>query len=853
MSESIERLLQQALALPPHQRTAFVEEACRGNAGLRDEVVSLLAEAAAAETFFDRLSGAVFDSSLSSASGRGAPVVDAPDLRAGEVVGHYRITSLIGRGGMGSVYRARDMRLDRDVALKFLPSALGAEPDAEARALREARAAAALEHPNVCNIHDIGDAGGGRLFIAMAYYQGETLRERLGRGSVPVEEASRITVQIVRGLSAAHSHGIVHRDVKPGNIHLGMDGTVRLLDFGLAVAANAPLAGLGMTPGTIAYMSPEQIRGEALDARTDLWSLGVVMYEMLAGVRPFYGTNAPTLAKAILHQKPEPLSRRRPDIPAMARIVDRLLRKAPAERYEDAGALLRDLEGEAPSKAIGRGARWATARRTALLVGGVLLFAVAVSILGPGRLWDTPRSALGALGEGQPTIAVLPFLDVGPDSSDAYLAAGMTEELIATLARAGNVRVIASSSLSGFRGRETDLRLIGDSLRVSNVLRGDVQRVGSRLHVRVRLAARDGSTRWSQTYDREFTDVLAVQEEVARAVAGELGLRFDRERQLGRHRTRNINAYELYLRASDPLLARSESGVLKAQEYFEQAVAADPTYAAAHAGLALMYVRRARTSSEPGMPITRLLRLAENSAARAVALDDSLAEAHYALGRVREATLEFGLAEASLRRAVALDPLRSIYHRSLAYLHAWGWRPREELEEARRGLEADPLNPYAHIALAGALFANRRYDDALSQLHQIAAIQPPLQGAAFTEAQCYWKKEMRQEAIALLRPRAEGGEPLFVALLGYMLAQSGQQLEARQLLAGLLDRHARSGDGTFHVAVVYAGLGDLDAAFSWLDRSIDDRSIGSVIMANTFEDLHRDPRFDQLRRRLGLQ
>lgn len=483
-----------------------------------------------------------------------------------------------------------------------------------------------------------------------------------------------------------------------------------------------------------------------------------------------------------------------------------------------------------------------------------LLAVIVAAVVWSGAGAKASRSALASLRRTEPSIAVLPLTNLSTDSADAALAVGMTEELIATLARAGDVRVISSSSTSAFKGREIDPRQIAESLGVSNLLAGSVRKTGSQLRVQVRLiTARDGSTRWAQAYDRDFQDVFSVQDEIARAVAGELELRFDKERQLHRHQTRNIAAYELYLRGSDPLLLRSEGGVWRAQDYFEQAIAADSTYAAAYAGLALVHVRRGRTTNDPGMPLRELFALAESTARKAVALDDSLPEAHYTLGRVLEAMLEFPSAETEIRRAIALDPSRSIYRRSLSYLHAWAGRPEDELAEARRALETDPLNPYAHAAVASGLYGNRRFDEALAQFARVAAFQPPLQAVAFGIAQCHAQKQRWPEAIAALRPQAEAGDALYRGLLGNLLARAGQRDEANRLLADLIARREKTGVGAFQVAVVYAGLGDFDQAFAWLDKSIDDRSIGSVIMGPTFDDLHRDPRFSQLRRRLGFQ
>jgi serine/threonine protein kinase len=316
MSEQAERLFEQALALEPDRRNAFVDEACRGHPELRQELMSLLRESRAADDFFGLLNDAVFSATYSGAEDHQSSA-EPPDgeLHPGDVIGQYRILSLIARGGMGTVYRAHDVDLDRDVALKFLPAYFGTQPGADEQLLTEARAAAALEHPNVCTIHEIGQTDDGQRFIAMACYEGETLKERLLRSPLSVEESVSIAVQITRALAAAHAHGIIHRDVKPGNVMLGSDGTVRLLDFGLATVTTATLAPSALTPGTVAYMSPEQARGDPLDARSDLWSVGVVLYEMLAGVRPFRGESARSLRDAILHQEVEPVSSRRSELP----------------------------------------------------------------------------------------------------------------------------------------------------------------------------------------------------------------------------------------------------------------------------------------------------------------------------------------------------------------------------------------------------------------------------------------------------------------------------------------------------------------------------------------------------------
>ncbi|MEO8575916.1 MAG: protein kinase [Gemmatimonadales bacterium] len=870
MSDELDRLYDRALELPHDARASFIAEACAGNETLRADLQSLVAASEEAEKFFANFGSAVMSPPIlaeaveeavgsRSDSPPSARLREENMLQDGALIGRYSIVGLLGRGGMGTVYRARDTRLGRDVALKFVYPHVVSDGDAEERLLAEARAAAALQHPNICVVHEIGETADGQPFIAMALCEGNTLKRRLAESAIPPDEAIAIATQMARALNAAHSRNIIHRDVKPGNIMLEPDGTAKLLDFGLAKASDVSASRPGSTPGTVAYMSPEQVRGDAVDHRSDLWSLGVVLYEMLAGQRPFRGGSDRVILQAILHDQPEPLRSVCAGLPTqLGAVVERLLQKDREERYASAADVLIDLgkvtfdgrDGIASDTS-----RPKQKRRVVLLTG---VAAVVVAILGfmlwSGQRDSASRSAVSASRVAEPSIAVLPLANLSGDSIDAPLAVGITEDLIATLARGGGVRVIASTSTSAFRDRKMDVRQIADSLGVSNILEGGVQKRGSQLRVEVRLiAARDGSTLWSQAYDREFKDMFAVQDEIVRTVAGELGLRFDKDRQLRRHHPRSMVAYEAYLRGSDPILMRSQAGVWKALEYFQEAIKADSTYAAAHAGLALVQVRRGRTTSDPGMPLRELFALAESSARKAISLDDALPEAHYALGRVLEVTLDFPAAEREIRRAIALDPTRSSYHRSMSTLHGWASRPKEELAEAQLALETDPLNPYAHVSLSSGYFANGRFEEALAQLDRVAAVKPPLQAVAFVIAQDYNQLQRLPEAIAVLRPQADAGDPMFRGLLGYMLGRSGQRDEANKLLADLRARFDRTGVGAFQVAMVQAGLGDMDETFVWLNKSIDDRSISTMIMGPTFKDLRSDPRFEKLKERLGLR
>lgn len=493
-----------------------------------------------------------------------------------------------------------------------------------------------------------------------------------------------------------------------------------------------------------------------------------------------------------------------------------------------------------------------------VILYGVAALLLAAVVFAAMRLRDESIDAPAA-ETVEPSIAVLPLSNLSADPRDAPLTDGMTEELIARLAKTGDLRVIASTSAFAFRNRPTDVRSIADSLGVSNILEGGVQKIGSRLRVQVRLVnARDGSTLWSETYDREIEDVFSVQEEIARSVARELGVRLaaNASTELHRPQTRSVAAYELYLRGDDPALLRSDSTVREGLEFFRQAIAIDSTYAAAYAGMARMYSRLAGMD-DPGMPIRELRALAEEAALKAVDLDDSSAEAHAALGLVRMySDYDFISAESELKRAIELDPTQARIREWLVLLYLRTERPSEALAEARRALELDPLSPSAHAEVAHALVANGRYNEALAQLEHIAEVQPPLLRTAVIAAQAYAKKQMWAEAIAALRPRAEKGGPQSLPLYAYMLARAGHRDEALRILATLFDRWRRGEGRAFEVAVVYTGLGDFDQAFAWLDRSMDDHSLLMYshfnIMEPIFEDLRSDARFERVRERLGL-
>ncbi len=724
----------------------------------------------------------------------------------GKTISHYRITEKLGEGGMGVVYKAEDTKLERTVALKFLsPHILGDQHD-RARFVHEAKAAAALNHPNVCTIHEIDEAD-DQVFIAMEFVDGENLRTRLRVGPLEVNDALDIAAQIAEGLSAAHRKGIVHRDIKPANVVVTPDNLVKIMDFGLARrSGGAQLTRAGTTMGTVAYMSPEQARGHAVDHHTDLWSLGVVLYEMVAGRRPFRGDHDQAVIYSILNDEPEPASTVQPGVPAaLDAAIRTLLSKNTASRYQSAAEAAADL------------------RQLTTTTG-------------------TPTVTLET-GESKPTpsIAVMPFADMSPDKDQEYFCDGMSEEIINELTGVSGLRVIARTSAFAFKGKSEDIREIGRKLGVSSILEGSVRRAGDRVRITAQLIdVADGSHVWSERYDRVLEDVFAIQDDIASVIVKRLRVELTASEQERLAEARQINpeAHELYLRGRHVLnrglmtLLYDRKRVDRAIEFFTRATEVDPDYAPPYAGLADIYSALCRWITPTGN-----CEKARRFATKAIELDDGLVEAHVAMGRVL-LTTEFDWEGARFEhvRALKLNPGSATAHRGAALYYGWAGEFTQAIVHARRALDLDPLDYGTHLVVMFTVgIARTNRTEAIDFAEAAVELFPDDQ---FFEGSALWHRvvagvDVEESADEFVRrwPDHE--------VAGVICAMTGRADEARKVIARLEEK----GDEGLHYdkARIYAALGEKDEALELLEKTWDETP-------RIFLQLNSDPELDFLRR-----
>ena len=850
----LEQLLALALDLPADRRGEFLDGECADDPALRLQLDSLLAA---------HEGSGPLDQPLVHVTGSVPSLVGAAPA-AGAIVSHYELQERLGSGGMGVVYRARDLRLHRAVALKFLPAA---REDAQAtrRFLAEARAAAALEHSNVCTVHEIGETEDGQLFIAMAFVDGHSLRQLIERGPLPVAQAVEIARQVAAGLEAAHSHGIVHRDVKPANIMVGTDGVAKLVDFGVAKLAGQTLTGMGGTPGTAAYMSPEQGRGEEVDQRTDVWALGAVLYEMLAGTRPFTGDSPAALLQSINSAQPTSLRKLRPDVPQqLESIVQRALEKDRARRFSSAAALrdaLRSLAVDPqllarPTKVRARvfsPARLAYFTLGLLTLAGIFLVARDYAASSAGRT-AAPAGSATQSGAAQRftirSLAVLPLANLSSEAEQEYFSDGMTDALIGQLAGIRSLRVISRQSIMRYKNSAIPMPRIARELGVDGVITGTVVKTANRVRISVQLIhAPEDRLLWTDTYERTLGDVLTLQAEIARTVATEVrvGLSTKESARLEQNTTINPQAYDLYLRGRYFWAQRSEEGLRKSIDYFERTLALEPRFAPAYAGLAEAYGPLGYQGFMAPEEATPKMKAA---ALRALELDPNLVEGLTALAACA-AFHEWNWSEGErlFKRAIEVNP---------NYSTAYGWygqlllnrnRPAEALRVRERAYALDPLWVGTASAYAETLAANGRTEEAIALMQRTLELHPNSPLALWYLGGIYGMAGRTSEAIETWAPLGPRGS------LGHAYAVTGRRNEALAVLDSLETRARTRFVSPFDFALLYAGLGDVEAALAALERGAASRFPGmsGLLVDRRFAPLANLPRFIAVLKTMGLR
>jgi TolB-like protein/cytochrome c-type biogenesis protein CcmH/NrfG len=801
-------------------------------------------------------------------------------VAAGTRLGRYEIRSQIGAGGMGEVYLGEDTQLGRRVAIKLLPTEIVSDEQARKRLVREARAAATLDHPNICSIYEVGEED-GLSFIVMQYLEGETLDVRMKRKSLDLSESLSIATQVADALAEAHTHGIVHRDIKPQNIIITPRGQAKVMDFGLAKAmpptgvvdteanTRSLLTTPGVVLGTVPYMSPEQVRGERIDARSDIFSFGVVLYEMLSGRQPFANDSAAATASAILTHEPLPLARYCTDVPdELQRIVRKCLEKDRERRYQTMRDVAIDLdncrrEHETAQATVSRGERMTggvavtTAAsdvrkrkfllsRGALIAGTLLTLLIGVTL---AYLFVFRRATTTARSPEIRSLAVLPLSNLSGEPAQEYFADGMTEALISNLAQIRALKVISRQSAMTYKGSNKLLPEIARELHVDAVIEGSVQRSGGRVHVTARLipAAAD-SPLWSRDYDRDLSDVLKLQSEVARAIADEIRIQVtaDERARLASARKIDPQAHEAYLLGRYHLSKLNEEDLHQAIENFERAIQLAPDYAAAYAGLSQAWQERGiwgtKTFSEAEAP-------ARAAALKAIKLDEQLAEGHMMLGQLKYIYgWDWTGAEQEFRRALELDSGSLYVHRSYAFLLMALGRHAEAISEVQIAAQLDPLSSDIQSTFGRVLYRARKYEEAIAHFKRALELEPRNYSAYVRLGDVYAKLGKYDEALTMFEKAAQlRDDGMHAARIARVYALMGRQREARPMLGGLKA-------GAFEIAGVYAALGDMDEAFKILEKAVEERTALLVYLKEdpTFDNLHSDPRWQALLRRMNF-
>ncbi len=849
--QQIENLYHAALEREPESRANFLAETFGKDAELRGEIESLLASHDQAASFIEQPPADV-----------AAGMMAEKRSVIGRTLGHYQIISLLGAGGMGEVYRARDLRLDRDVAVKILPEHLAQDAEALLRFEREAKAVAALSHPHILSIFDFG-AEENISYAVMELLNGETLRARIERGVIDWLETVQIGSAIAEGLAAAHSKGIIHRDLKPENIFITRYGQVKILDFGIArvkrtvspnavtLTAEAETTKHGVIMGTIGYMSPEQVKGEAAEAPSDIFSLGCVLYEMLSGQRPFARTTGAETIAAILNEEPVALAGVGKKTPSkVQRVISHCLQKRSADRYQSARDLTFDLKAISNEKREAISAPFAQRpARSAVLIGATLLILLAAIALSLYMFFGREKAI--------DSLAILPLVNASGDAETEYLSDGITEALINNLSQLPQLkRVSARSTVAGYKNKEIDPRKVGQELNVRAVLTGKMIQRGNDLIIVAELVnTTDGSRLWGDQYQRKLAELMDIQAEIAKQISEKLRLRLTGEEQqrLAKRYTDNPEAYKLYLKGRYYSNQLSFEGCKKGIELMHQAIALDPTNALAYAGLADAYA----DASSVCLSANEALPQVKAAAEKALKLDDTLVEAHTMLAVIK-ANYEWNWAEAEkeFRRTIELRPSYARTHQAYALFLMMQGRTDEAIAEMTRAGDLDTLTNSLSASLGWFYYLARRYDEALARSQQLIKLDPGLAVAHYNLGMIYEQQGKHEEAIAsfkqaqLLDPRNQG----ISAMLCHAYASAGKKDQAQRLLADLIQQSNKGNLDPVGVGTIYAALGDKDQAFVWLEKGYQIREDNLLFLKvdPKFDSLRADTRFADLLRRLNF-
>ncbi|HTG95135.1 MAG TPA: protein kinase [Pyrinomonadaceae bacterium] len=838
------------------------------------------------------------------------------EISPNTTISHYLIISKLGSGGMGEVYLAQDTKLDRKVALKILPSAFAANQDHMRRFVQEAKCAAALNHPNIAHIYEIGEAenrlsnqtleGDSVHFIAMEFIDGHTLREEIHHEHTPLLKVLQYLHQVTDGLSKAHAAGIIHRDLKPDNIMISRDGHAKILDFGLAKLVEVTEQRLGpeevdsqvatvalpqrTSPGaimgTVGYMSPEQVNAKVLDQRSDIFSFGCVLYEAVTGRKPFAGDSVVDTLHKIIHDPAPAIADGNPNAPAeLQRIIRRCLTKEPEKRYQtirdtanDLEEVIEELKGVteidrsvAPSTAVSSGpgtadvaaaqsthsvsqpassAEYVVRGITRHKLGAAFITVLLLALIGSGYWYWSMR---GAAGTQIDSIAVLPFVNESGNPDVEYLSDGMTESLINSLSNLPNLSVKARNSVFRYKGSNIDEKRISQELSVDALLLGRVLQRGDNVTLYLSLVdAQTGASLWGEQYDRKMQDIAVLQKDIASDVSRKLRARLSNAeaKRLTRNYTDNSEAYQLYLKGRFFWNKRTPDSIRKAIEYFEQAIQKDPGFALAYTGLADSYVVPANRI-EPHVAMPK----AKTAALQALAIDETLAEAHTSLARVLQVyEWNWTDAEKEFKRALELNPRYALTHQWYGgYLERTG-HVTEAISERKLALELDPLSAITIFELGMNFLYAQNYDQAIAQFQRCLELDPDFPAAHQFLPIAYVRKGMYEEALAKIREAPEGAGVNITGVPGYVYAVSGHISDAKKELEELKRLRKTEYIPAVSLAVICAGLGERDEALSWLEKAFEERAFQMQLLQldPRLESLRDDPRFKELVRKVGF-